>query len=193
MADGKTRTRAAVSLALGRRDGLTVTVGTALAYLILYLIATRSLVSGGGELGLIVAQDPLSLLFRRTGFMSFEPIALLDLGIARLLVAPIELLVAGGIAFLVGLNLALSYLAWRQPAACGISPGVGMFAAVPALLSGSACCAPIFLLVLGIQASGLLVAAVDVLIPLSVLLLVGSLLLISRRVQPREAAGTTVS
>lgn len=188
MAEGSSRTYAAVRLVLGRRDGRVVTVAATLAYLILYLIATRSLVSGGGGLEIRIAEKPISLLFRRTGFMTFEPIALIDLGIARLLVAPVELFVAGGIAILVGLNLALSYLAWRQPAACGVSPGVGMVAAVPALLSGSACCAPIFLIVLGIQASGLLVAAVDVLIPVSVVLLIGSLLLISRRVDPRPAA-----
>lgn len=192
MAEGRSRTRVAVAVALGRRDGLAVTIGTASAYLILYPLATRSLVSGGDSLDLIVAEEPLTLLFRRTGFLSFEPIALLDLGVARLLIAPIELLVAGGIAVLVGLNLSLSYLAWRQPAACGISPSVGMVAAVPALLSGSACCAPIFLIVLGIQASGLVVAALDVLIPLSVLLLVASLLLMSRRVEPSDAPGGTV-
>lgn len=178
------QTRAAVGLTLERKDGVLVTVGTAVAYLLLYLVATQALVAGRGGFDLTIAANPWDLLFRQNGVLSFEPIALVDLGIVRLLLSPPEILVAGGIAALVGLNLGLSYLAWRQPAACGISPGAGMFAAVPALLSGSACCAPVLLIILGIQASGLLIVAFDVLLPVSVLLLLGSLFLVARRIRP---------
>lgn len=184
MAELIEQTRTAVALTLGRRGGLVVTVGTAIAYLILYLVATRALVTGRGELDLTIAANPWALLFRQNGVLSFEPIALVDLVVVRLLLSPPELLLASGIAALVGLNLGLSYLAWRQPAACGISPGAGMFAAIPALLSGSACCAPILLIILGIQASGLLIVAFDVLLPVSVLLLIVSLLLVARRIRP---------
>lgn len=189
MAELLGQTRAAVALTLERKDSVLVTVGTAIAYLLLYLVATQALVAGRGGFGLIIAANPWDLLFRSNGVLSFEPIALLDLGVLRLLVSPPEILLAGGIATLVGLNLGLSYLAWRQPAACGISPAGGMFAAVPALLSGSACCAPVLLIILGIQASGLLVVAFDVLLPVSVLLLMGSLLLVARRIRPEVSQG----
>lgn len=178
------QTRAAVGLTLQRKDGVLVTVGTAVAYLVLYLVATQALIRGRGEFDLTIAANPSKLLFRQNGVLSFEPIALVDLVVVRLLVSPPELLIAGGIAVLVGLNLGLSYLAWRQPAACGISPGAGVFAAVPALLSGSACCAPVLLIILGIQASGLLIVAFDVLLPVSVLLLLASLFLVARRIRP---------
>lgn len=177
-------TARAIRFALARRDGRVVALAVTVGYLVAYLVGTRSLVSGTGEFGIRVAAQPLSLVFRRNGIASFEPIALLELGALRLLVSPPELLIGMSIAALVGLNGTLTYLAWRQPAACGISPGVGAVAAVPALLSGSACCAPVVLLVLGIQASGILLVAVDVLLPAAVLLLVGSLVLVSRRIEP---------
>jgi hypothetical protein len=97
----------------------------------------------------------------------------------------IGVLVAG----LVGLNLAVSYLAWTQPAACGVGgPASGLAASVPALLSGAACCGPVVLLALGIQVSGILLTTVQYLLPVAVLLLVGSLLLVCRQVDPAVPA-----
>jgi hypothetical protein len=91
--------------------------------------------------------------------------------------------IGGAIAALVGLNLALSYLAYTSPAACGIgSQSAGLFASVPALLSGSACCGPVVLVVLGIQASGVLLSAFQFLLPVAVLALFGSLVLVGRQV-----------
>jgi hypothetical protein len=88
-----------------------------------------------------------------------------------------------GLAALVGLNLALTYLVWRQPAACGIGrSSTGLLASVPALLSGTACCGPVVLLVVGVQASGVLLTGFQLLLPIAVLLLVGSLVLVGRRV-----------
>ncbi len=105
-------------------------------------------------------------------------------GPAVLLVAPVSFAVGGLLAALVGANLALSYLAVREPAACGLTPASGAFSALPGLLSGAACCGPTVLVVLGIQASGLALSAFSVLVPVSVLLLVGSLLLVGRQVAP---------
>ena len=106
------------------------------------------------------------------------------MGFHSLLFSPFDTLFGLGLAVLVGLNLALFYLAWTQPAACGIDSATGAFAAVPALLSGTACCGPVLLLLLGVQASGLLLTAFDVLLPLAVVTLLGSLVLVSRNVDP---------
>jgi hypothetical protein len=90
-----------------------------------------------------------------------------------------------GIASLVGLNLGLTYLAWRQPAACGIgSSSSGFLASIPAVLSGTACCGPVVLIVLGIQASGIIVTAFQFLLPIAVVLLLGSLVLVGRQIDP---------
>jgi len=77
---------------------------------------------------------------------------------------------------------------WRQPAACGLdsSASVGVLAGLPALLSGAACCGPILLLIVGIQASGILLLAFDFLVPGAIFLLVLGLLLIGRNIQPER-------
>jgi hypothetical protein len=180
------RTRRAVSVLFRRRDTAAVLGGVSLVYLALYLIAVGQLVSGSGEFGAFVVED-LSLAFRSTGPFSFEPIARFDFGPLSLLFSPLDTLIGFGIAVLVGSNLALFYLAWRQPAACGLDSATGAFAAIPALLSGTACCGPVLLLVLGVQASGLLLAVFEVLLPLAVCLLLGSLVLVGRNVDPTLA------
>jgi len=73
-----------------------------------------------------------------------------------------------------------------QPSACGLEASTGVLAGVPALLSGAACCGPTILLVLGIQASGTLITAFELLVPVAIVLLVGGLLLIGRRVDPQQ-------
>jgi hypothetical protein len=160
-----------------------VFAGVSMAYLLLYLVAIGRLVPGDGEVGLLVVED-LSLALRRTGSFSFEPIARIDLAAVSLLFSPLDTLLGVGLAALVGLNLALFYLAWTQPAACGVDSATGALAAIPALLSGTAYCGPVVLLLFGVQASGLLLAAFEVLLPLAVVLLLGSLVLASRNVDP---------
>lgn len=177
------RTRLAIGSLFRRRDAALVFAGVSMLYVALYLVAIGRLVPGGGEVGLLLVED-LSIAFRSTGTFTFEPIARIDLGPLTLLFSPLDTLFGFALAVLVGLNLALFYLAWTQPAACGIEGATGAFAAIPALLSGTACCGPVLLIVLGIQASGLLLAVFDVLLPLAVVVLLGSLVLVSRNVDP---------
>ena len=92
-----------------------------------------------------------------------------------------------GLAALVGGNLALTYLAWTQPAACGLGESSsGVLASLPAALSGTACCGPVVLIALGIQASGALLTAFQFLLPVSALLLAGSLVLVGRQIGPQR-------
>jgi hypothetical protein len=99
--------------------------------------------------------------------------------------APLNTVLGLVLATLVDLNLAITYLAWRRPTACGLgaSPAAAV-AGLPALLSGAACCGPILLLIVGVQATGLLLTAFELLVPVATLLLVGSLLLVGRQVDP---------
>lgn len=182
------RTRFAVAAALGRTDGRLVFGGVGVGYLLVYLYAIRDLLPGGSGRGLLVVRDPLSLLFRRTTTFSFEAVALLDVGVVTYEFSPVNLLVGLALAALVATNLAVSYLVWRQPAACGISPGsaagTGLLGAVPALVSGSACCGPVVLLVVGIQASTAFITLFNVLLPVAAVALVASLLYVGRQVDP---------
>jgi len=168
-----------------RRDvGLVFGLVT-LGYLLTYLVAVGDLAPGRGEVGVTVVADPLSRALERTGVTTFEPVVLVDLGAVRYLFAPGTALVGLLLSVLVGLNLAFTYLAVRLPRTCGVgTASAGALAAVPALLSGAACCGPVLLLVLGVQASGLLLTAFDALVPLAAVLLVGALLFVARRVDP---------
>lgn len=181
------RTGFAVSATLHRRDGLAVFLGVALAYLLSYLYAIGHLAPGDGDVGILVVSDPLGRFFQQSlGPLSFEPVAQVSFGVGTYLFS-LNTLLGLGLAVLVGLNLAVTYLAWRQPKACGLSASEassGLLAGIPALLSGSACCGPIILVIFGIQASSTLLTAFQWLLPVAVVLLIGSLLWVGRRVDP---------
>jgi hypothetical protein len=181
------RTRFAIGAALGRRDGQAVFAGVTVLYLVAYLWFSDLLAfGGGGEFGLVVADSPLERFFRpANSALSFEPVALVEFGVGTYLFS-LNTLVGSGIALLVGLNLAVTYVAWRQPKACGIgSSSSGVLAGIPALLSGAACCGPLVLIIFGIQASSAVLTVFQWLIPAAVVLLVGSLLWVGRQVDPQ--------
>jgi hypothetical protein len=180
--DAVLRTRAATAMTLRRRDGRAVFAAVSVAYLLVYLWGIGHLAAGLGGFNVTVVDDPLSALIRSEGAFSFRPVARVALGPVTYL-ASLNTLVGGGVAALVGLNLAVSYLAWRQPAACGIGrSSSGLFAGIPALLSGTACCGPVVLIAVGIQASSALLTAFQLLLPAAVLMLLGSLLLVGRQI-----------
>jgi hypothetical protein len=177
------RTAAAVGVLPRRLDAGLVLVASTLAYLVVYLFTVGDLsLTGGGEPRLVVTD--LSRALSTTGFFRFEAVALVELGPVTYLFSPLNTVVALALAGLVGVNLALTYLGWVQPAACGLEASSGVFAGLPALLSGAACCGPTVLLVFGIQASSVLITGFQFLVPVAVLLLVGSLLLVGRQVDP---------
>ncbi len=177
------RTRDATLLTVRRRDAAAVFVAATLAYLLTYLWAIGHLASGLGGVELVVVDGAFGQFFQQArGPLAFRPVARVSLGPVTYLFS-LNTVVGGAIAALVGLNLALSYLAYTSPRACGIgSQSAGLFASIPALLSGSACCGPVVLIVLGIQASGVLLTAFQFLLPVAVLALLGSLVLVGRQV-----------
>ena len=183
--DAVSRTRVASIEVLRHRDATAVVVGTVVGYLLIYLYALGHLAPGLGGFDVTVVQGALGKLFRpELGPFSFTPIARISAGPVTYLFS-LNTLLGLGIAALVGLNLGLTYLAWRQPAACGIgSSSSGFLASIPAVLSGTACCGPIVLVLLGIQASGIVVTAFQFLLPVAVVLLLGSLVLVGRQVDP---------
>ncbi len=179
------RTLAAAVVVRRRRDAMGVAVGTAAGYLVVYLYALGHLAPGIAGYDVTIVSGAFSKFFQpELGPFSFTPVA-------RVVVGPVTYLfslntVLGlGVAALVGLNLGVTYLAWRQPAACGIgSSASGFLASVPAVLSGTACCGPVLLIALGVQASGIVVTAFQFLFPVAVVLLLGSLLLVGRQITP---------
>jgi hypothetical protein len=186
------RTRFAITAALGRRDSRVVFGLVTLAYTTGYLWAVQELRPGGYGYGMRVARNPASKLFQpATSAVNFEPVAIVR---TEFLTYLFSLNTPIGIALgvLVGLNLAITYLAWRQPAACGLgTSSAGLLAGIPAILSGSACCGPILVIILGVQATGIFAPGVFAfLLPVAAVLLVGSLLFVGRRIDPALVAGT---
>ncbi|MFB6252859.1 MAG: hypothetical protein ABEI27_14450 [Halobellus sp.] len=179
------RTRAALDAAGGRGDSRLVFASAGLGYLAAYLFTVGDLAITGGSGGLSVrtAAD-LSRAVASLGFFRFDAIAVLSAGPIVYLFSPLNVLLGLSLGGLVGANLALTYLGIVQPQACGLESSAGVLAGVPALLSGAACCGPTILLVVGIQASATIVTGFQFLVPIAFAMLVGSLLLVGRKVDP---------
>jgi len=179
------RTRAATALTLRRRDARLVVAAVTVGYLLVYLWAIDHLAPGLGGYGVTVVEDPLGKFLRpELGPLSYTPIAVVTLGGITYLFS-FNTVIGLGLSLLVGLNLGLTYLAWTQPKACGIGrSSTGLLASLPAVLSGTACCGPVVLIAVGIQASGVLLTAFQWLLPAAILLLFGSLVLVGRQIRP---------
>jgi hypothetical protein len=147
----------------------------AVPYLLLYLTALGDISPGGSGSELLTAE--WRRMFDRTGPLTFEPIAQLTLPGVTMLLSPVNLLIGLLVSLLAAVNLTVSYVAFRQPSVCRFNRFTGILASLPALLAGGACCAPTIVLILGLQVSSLLMSVFQVLIPLSVLLLLVTLVL----------------
>ncbi len=179
-------TVAALRAAARRRDSTAVFIAGLAGYLVLYLatVGDLSVLGGGGGPVTVRLAEDLSRAFASTGFFRFGAVAVVSAGPVTYLLSPLNLLLALFLAGLVGANVALTYLGLVQPRACGLESSTGILAGVPALLSGAACCGPTILLVIGVQASATLVTGFQLLVPVAVVMLVGSLLLVGRQVEP---------
>ena len=177
------RTLAALVLVFRRHDSLAIAAVVTVGYLATFLWAVGDLAFRPDvAANVIVVDDPTARMFDRTGPASFEAVALLDTGVVRVLVSPVNVALGLSLAGLVGVNLGLTYLAVVQPAACGIGAGSGLFASLPALLSGTVCCGPVVLIALGIQASGLLLTMFAWLLPVGVGLLLLSFVYVAGKI-----------
>jgi hypothetical protein len=172
---------------LGRPKPLAVFGVVMLAYLFgfLWMMQDVFVEMSAGFSWSVPVDDPFSRMFERSsGPFAYERIAFVELGVIIWLFSPLNTLIGLFLSILVGLNLALTYLAVTQPKACGIGAGSGVLASIPALLAGSTCCAPVILLVLGIQASGALLTAFTWMLPTGVVLLLASLVYVAGKVDP---------
>lgn len=179
-----TRTVVALSVAAVRRDSGAVFLLTGVAYLVVYLVTVGdlSIVPGGTEPFTIRVADDVSRAFASLGFFRFGAIAVVSVGPLSYLFSPGNALVALLLASLVAANFALTYLGFVQPRACGLESSTGVLGGIPALLSGAACCGPTILLLFGVQAGATLITGFQLLVPIAVLLLLGSLLIVGRQV-----------
>lgn len=177
-------TLVAVRGAMSRRDGRAAFALSAAVYVVVYLYGLRHLGTGPWGFELSVVSDPLARMVRPVGTFQWEPVGLLVVGPVELLLSPLNLLLGGFLAALVGLNFGVSLVAWRGPTACRLGPGAGAAAGIPGLLSGVVCCGPTILLVVGLQASAGVLTVFQWLLPIAVVALLGTLLWVGTKVQP---------
>jgi len=110
----------------------------------------------------------LEHLFSTRSLFLFEAVMLVEVSRFVVLVSPMNLAIAAVLAGLLGANIHGALSLRFAPTACRAGGGKGTVAgALPALLAGSACCAPSLILLLGLPGLGALSAFFGYLIPLS--------------------------
>ncbi|WP_276256357.1 hypothetical protein [Halomontanus rarus] len=180
-------TRAATALVFRRFDSAGIVLVLTVGYLGVFLWIVGDLsIRPAVPANVLIVDDPVARMFDRTGPASFEAIALLDTGFVRVLVSPVNVAIGLLVAVLVAVNLALTYLAVVQPAACGIGAGSGLLASLPALFSGTVCCGPVILIAFGIQASALLLTLFAWLLPIGIAMLLVSLVSVAGKIDVTE-------
>lgn len=155
----------------------------ALTYALLYLWLSGD-IAGGGTGGIDARFPAWARLFEARAAFRFEPVGLITLGPLVWTFSPLNTLLAVFMGGLVGLNAAAGWRVWHAPRQCRLREGrSGMLttlAALPALLAGGACCAPLLLIWLGLPIAGTVAGVAPWLIPLSVVLLLAGLIGLAR-------------
>lgn len=156
--------------------------GVAFIYLMAFLLAIGDLTIDGipRSMSMFLVGNWESLLLRQRAPFQFEAIAVLEASWLVWLLSPMNIAIGTTLGLLTGLQIALVRIARRCSAACGLSPATGVLAGLPGLLAGSACCAPILFVLLGVQVTTAMITIVGLLIPAAlVLLLIGFLVTLS--------------
>ncbi|RTR07098.1 hypothetical protein [Halomonas nitroreducens] len=170
---------------------LAMMAATTLGYALLFLWLSGD-IAGGGRGGVHLSLTAWQRMFESRGPLRFEPVGLVELGPWVWTFSPLDTLIALGLGLLLGGNLAGLWLARREPAACPRrAPRAAGLAALPALLAGGACCAPLLVVWLGLPIAGGLAVLAPWLIPLACLVLLLGLvrLAIGRNQQGSEGRG----
>jgi hypothetical protein len=154
---------------------------------VLYLLAIGDIAPSGrvgrasGAWWIEVAPSWTERLFAARAPYLFEPVlAVHPLPQLTILLSPVNLVLGGLLAGLVGLNLAVAAYAAAQATSCQPTGYGRLLAALPALLTGVTCCIPTFLAVLGSSTAAVLLPVVMPLrmlfYPLSLVLLTATLI-----------------
>lgn len=186
--------RGALSTVLSKRAPRWAAVGTAAAYLVLYLYLIGDLAYSPALItdaapSVRVAPDWPSLLFRERVSFGFEPIAAVYFTEElALLVSPVNVALGAVLAVLIGLNVAFLAFALAQPQACGRPSAAGAVSSLPTLLMGFTCCVPTVLIALGSAAASFtlgFIAVRTVFFPAAAAGLLFSIWLNTKRMVPR--------
>ena len=126
------------------------------------------------------ASEWQNLVLRQRAPFQFEAVAVVEAPWVVWLVSPMNIAIGLMLGLLTGLQIALVRIAKDCAVACGLSPATGILAGLPGLLAGSACCAPLLFVLLGIQVTASLVTLMGLLIPAAFVLLSAGLVMTLR-------------
>lgn len=149
------------------------------AYAVLYLAAMQYLIVAPGDRESFFALNILpnwpELVFRQRGPFLFEPIGVLEIAPLVVFLSIPNLVIAIVLGLLVAANIAVSYYGFRALGMRGAHGVHALIGTIPALISGAACCVPTLILVIGLQLTATVATVWSWLVPVSALLLLGSL------------------
>jgi hypothetical protein len=156
--------------------------GIALVYLAVFQVAVADLTIDGVSrpTSIFVVPNWEGLLLRERAPFQFEAVAILEAPYLVWLISPMNIAIGLALGLLAGLQIALVRIARRCAVACGLSPATGVLAGLPGLLAGSACCAPILFVLLGVQVTASLVTLMGLMIPAAFVFLLAGMALTLR-------------
>ena len=183
-----------VRQALTSRRSRAILSIVAISYFLFYLVVTGIITfSSQGTFNLFISDSWPSLILRERTPFNWEPIGFLSIGFITFFLAIPNIVFGILTAVLVGANISVSAYTYSARKTCKINPSQSVLAAVPALLTGVACCGPTFLLSLGIASATVTVAFVSVLpflFPIALIGLVGALFWAGWRINKSFSSGT---
>ncbi|MDF1588184.1 MAG: hypothetical protein P1P93_03385 [Gammaproteobacteria bacterium] len=141
----------------------------AVSYALLYLFLIGDIDIGGSSWRWMILPIDSMQPFSQRSLLHFEAVAMVELGWFTVLLSPVNTIIALTLGMLLALNV-YGVISMRTQA-CQLSKSTSSMSALPALLTGGACCAPSLFLVLGIPGLGALIGYIGWLLPLSALLL----------------------
>jgi hypothetical protein len=154
----------------------------AVVYVLLFQIAVADLTIDGTvrPASIFVVESWQGLVLRTRAPFQFEAVAVLEAPFLVWLVSPVNIAIGLALGLLTGVQISLVRIARRCAVSCGLRPAAGVLAAVPGLLAGSACCAPILFVLLGVQVTASLITLMGLLVPAAFLFLLLGLALTLR-------------
>jgi len=154
-----------IRLAMSSKRSRLIATAVSFLYLVFYLAITGILTINfeTSSFDLFVSENWMILILRERAPFNWEPIGLLSIGILDIYLAIPNIIFGSIVGIFVGINIAISAYTYKTRNMCKINPSSSVLTAVPALLTGVACCGPTFLLSLGVASATLSIAFVSIL------------------------------
>jgi len=149
-----------------------------------HLVFTSRMSSEESFFAIKILPNWQDLLFRQRSPFLFEAVGLVYLGQnIKLFLSLPNLILATILGGLVGTNIALSYYTFQKMGLSGSRGVVSLLGTIPPIISGTVCCVPTIVLLIGLQLTATLATAWSFFVPVSIALLLFSLFWSLRRIK----------